>query len=150
MDIFNFMENRTVVLEEVFTTNNSSDTGDLDTNFRKFGHLMEKKVSLWWDITTHEQYIKEKTVPRRLRWDIPINDGIIDEDGVSEWYKFFNEKGIEVLQFLVRRKQRKVAMINQQIAECKIALKAHKETPSFVTLTNQLNTFLERKDVEIK
>lgn len=78
------------------------------------------------------------------------NDGIIDEDGVSEWYKFFHEKGMEVLQFLVKRKQRKVAMINQQITECKIALEVHKDTPSFATLTNQLNKVLERKDIEIK
>ena len=132
------MENRTIDLKEVFTTKTISQTGDLDTNFRKFGHLMEKKVSAWWDLTTHEQYIKEGIVPRRLRWDIPINDGLMDNDSSEEWYKFFNEKGLEAFQFLIKRKQRKIANMNKLIAECKTSLESHKDTPSFATLTSQL------------
>lgn len=67
MDIFDYMENRTVDLNDVFTVKTTPEIGDLDTTFRKFGHLMEKKVSMWWGITTHEQYIKEGIVPRGLR-----------------------------------------------------------------------------------
>lgn len=107
MEIFNFMENRSIVLEEIFTTNPSNDTGDLDSIFRKFGHLMEKKVSLWWDIATHERYIKDNIIPRWLRWDIPINDGLTDEEGISEWYNFFNDKGMDLLHFLIEEKTEK-------------------------------------------
>lgn len=53
-------------------------------------------MSLWWDIATHEQYTKENIVPRRLRWDVPINDGLLDQESIDEWYTFFNDKGIEV------------------------------------------------------
>lgn len=150
MDIFDFIEKRTINLENVFSTAPSTDKGDLDTNFRKFGHLMEKKVSLWWDIAAHEQYIKDKIVPRRLRWDVPICDGLTDQDATNEWYKFFNDKGLDLVHFALKRKQRKLNMINQQIAECKTILDPFKETAPFSSLTQQLNKVLEQKDVELK
>ena len=150
MEIFQYMENRTIDLKDVFTTKPTVESGDLDTNFRRFGHLMEKKMSVWWDLTTHDQYIKENIVPRRLRWDLPIMDGLTDKDSIEEWYLFFNTKGMEVQQFLLKRKQRKMANINKQISECKTLLEGYKDSPSFVTLTNQLNKVLEQKDMEIK
>lgn len=67
------------------------------------------------NIATHEQYIKENIVPRRLRWDVPINDGLLDQESIEEWYKFFNDKGAELMEFITKRKQRKLALINQQI-----------------------------------
>lgn len=150
MDIFDFVEKRTVNLDNVFSTAPSTEKGDLDTNFRKFGHLMEKKVSLWWDIATHEQYIKDKMVPRRLRWEVPICDGLVDQEGVNEWYKFFNDKGMDLVHFALKRKQRKLQIINQHITECKSTLEPFKDTAPFTTLTKQLNKVLEQKDIEIK
>ena len=73
----------------------------------------------------------------------------MDNDSIEEWYKFFNEKGLEALQFLIKRKQRKIANMNKLI-ECKTSLESHKDTPSFATLTSQLNKVLEHKDLEIK
>lgn len=42
-----------------------------------------------WDIATLEQYGKNKMTPRRLRWDLGPNDGLIDQDLEKEWYGFF-------------------------------------------------------------
>lgn len=64
--------------------------------------------------------------------------------------QILQEKGLEVLQFLVKRKQRKLATINKEIAECKVSLEIFKDTPPFESLTSQLNKVLEHKDVEIK
>lgn len=85
-----------------------------------------------------------------MRWDVPINDGLLDQDSMDEWFKFFNEKGMEVLLCLIKRKQRKLSNINKQIAECKNILEGYKDSVSFTTLTNQLNKVLEQKDIEIK
>lgn len=83
---------------------------------------MEKKVSLWWDVSTFETYLKESIVPRRLRWDVPPNDGLVDQESNDEWFKFFNEKGLELLRFLLERKRRKTKIIDQNIAGIREAL----------------------------
>lgn len=77
MDAFSYMEKRQVNLEEVFKISNKKTNSNLDLEslMHKLGHNMEKKVSVWWDICTFETYLKENIVPRRLRWDIPTNDG---------------------------------------------------------------------------
>lgn len=89
-------------------------------------------------------------VPRRLRWEVPICDGLVDQDRINEWYTFFNVKGIELVHFALKRKQRKLSMINQQITECKNILEPFKDTAPFITLTKQLNKVLEQKDIELK
>lgn len=47
-------------------------------------------------------------IPRKLRWDIPISDGLLGDNDVDEWYAFFAGKGKEVMDFLIKRKQRKL------------------------------------------
>lgn len=56
MEVFSFMERRKINLEDVFNTTGSSakNNGDVESLMRKLGHNMEKKVSLWWDMTTFE------------------------------------------------------------------------------------------------
>lgn len=76
-------------------------------------------MNSWWDIVTHEKYIEDKIVPRRLRWDVTINDGLLDEESINEWHSFFNGKGPEVLQLLIKRKHRKIEKIDEQISELK-------------------------------
>lgn len=68
---------------------------------------MEKKVSLWWDVNTFDQYIKENIAPRRLRWEIPPNDGLDDKESMEEWFEFFNNKSVEGVKFRLKRKQKK-------------------------------------------
>lgn len=47
----------------------------------------------------------------------------------------FNERGIELLKFLLKRNQKKIRKIDQTIVELKEQLEAHKETADFVRLT---------------
>lgn len=117
---------------------------------RRLGHNMEKKVSLWWDTSTFETYLKESLVPRRLRWDVPLNDGLTDQESNEEWFKFFNDKGLELLRFLLERKQRKIKIIDQNITQLKEELEVYKETTEFKTLTTQLNKDLIKKDKEVQ
>lgn len=51
-----------------------------------------------------EKYLKDNMVPRKLRWDVPINDGLTGEEDIEEWYTFFNGKGREVMEILTKRK----------------------------------------------
>lgn len=109
---------------------------------------MEKKINSWWDIVTHEQYIKDKLLPRRLRWDVPISDGLVDKESTDEWFQFFNDKGLELLHLLIKRKQCKVRTLDKKIGELKAIVEISKELPEFETLAKQLQRDMERKDDE--
>lgn len=80
MDVFSFMDHRNVNLDDVFNVNNKARETDLESLVRKLGHNMEKNVNLWWDTNTFDRYIREKIVPRRLRWNLPPNDGLVDKE----------------------------------------------------------------------
>lgn len=89
MEVFRFLENRTIDLDNIFEKQETNNVGDIENCFRKMAHLMEKKINAWWNIATHEKYIKDKLVPRRLRWDVPINNGLADKESTDEWFHFF-------------------------------------------------------------
>lgn len=80
------MDKRTIDLDEVFSSTKQIRGIDLKTNFKQLKYLMEKQIQIWWDINTLELYIKERITPRRLRWNIPANDGLIDKDLDEEWF----------------------------------------------------------------
>lgn len=107
MEVFQFLDNRTFDLDKIFTKQKTNHRGDIENGFRKIGHLIEKKINAWWDMATHEKYIKDKLVPRRLRWDVPINDGLVDKESTDEWFHFFNDKGLELLDFLKKESRRR-------------------------------------------
>lgn len=91
MEVFAFMEGRELNIHELFTV---PDIGNSDTHssFRELGHLMDKKINLWWDIITIEQYLKEEIISRKFRWHIPINDGLTEDEDIKEWYEFFSRQ----------------------------------------------------------
>lgn len=149
MEVFALLEQREVKLNEIFSnTLPVSVSDDLSTNFRKLGYFFEKQIKAWWDIVSFEQYIKSKLVPRRLRWDLPPNDGLTDEDSLSEWHQFFNSKGQELIKFLLTRKRKKMVLINQQITELKSLLEPTQNSPDFSRLSGELKNKMLKWDKE--
>lgn len=148
MEVFGFLENRTVDLDNIFERQEVNLVGDIENCFRKMGHLMEKKINSWWDIATREKYIKDRLIPRRLRWDVPINDGLLDKESTEEWFQFFKDKGLELLELLIERKQRKIGALGQTISELKGNVETSKELPEFTALSRQLQRDMEQKDKE--
>lgn len=88
MDVFTFMENRNINLDEIFNSLNKTRNTDLESMIKKLGHLMEKKVNLWWDTNTFERYLRENITPRRLRWELPPNDGLADKEAMDGGLNF--------------------------------------------------------------
>lgn len=150
MEIFTFLDQRQVNLEEIFNAQPKTDNHNIESLMRKLGHNMEKQVNLWWDIHTFEQYLKENIVPRRLRWELPPNDGLNDKESIQEWFEFFNNKSLEGLKFLLKRKQKKLRLINQQIIDLKTELEPHKESTDFKKFSTQLSSDLGAKDIEVQ
>lgn len=91
------------------------------------------------------RYIKAKIVPRRPRWDVLLNDGLLDKESVDEWFYFFKDKGLELLKFPLKRKQKKIGKIDQIIGELKEQLEVYKDTAECIALTAQLNKDFTKK-----
>lgn len=149
MDPFAFFENREIDLEDLFSVNNNKEN-DISHLFRKLGHCMDKKSNIWWDRSTMEKYLKDGLIPRKLRWDVPINDGLLGEEDIDEWYAFFIGKGREIMEFLLKRKQCKLTLVENQIKEIRDKLIPFINTPEYNKLMDDLHKNMQKKDVENK
>lgn len=73
MDVFDYRTNHTFSTEGVFVSINSdSEMGGL---FMRLKNFMTTELHLQWDCAFLEQYTKENTVPRGLRWDVHPQHG---------------------------------------------------------------------------
>lgn len=144
MGPFAFFDNRELDLEDLFSDSVNKDN-DINQLFRKLGHCMDKKSNIWWDQSTMEKYLKDNMIPRRLRWDIPINDGLTEKDDIEEWYTFFHGKGREVMEFLIARKQRKLKILETQINEIRDKINPFKE---YTKLLADLQRNMQKMDLE--
>lgn len=94
MEVCQYLEKREVKINKVFSRKPTNEPiNDLSQSFRKLGYIFEKKIKTWWDITSFEQYLSARLIPRRLWWDVPSNHGLLDELSMSEWSDFFTKKG---------------------------------------------------------
>lgn len=58
---------------------------------------------------------------------------------------FFNDKGLELLDLLIKRKQKKIRLLDRSIAELRATLESSKERPEFIALSKQLNRDMEQR-----
>lgn len=132
MDVFFYLEKWEVKLDEVFShAPVSEQSNDLTSSFKKLNHIFEKKVKTWWDIASFKQYLSSNLIPRRLRWDIPPNDGLYDEASMIEWRDFFVKKGSELIQLLLSRKERKMEFLESQIRDIRNTIEPFKNSEEF-------------------
>lgn len=65
--------------------------------------FFEKNIKTWWDIVSFEQYLSALIVPRQLRWYIPPNDDLLDNECNKEWSDFFTSNGLELCCYQASR-----------------------------------------------
>lgn len=128
---------------------NTGESNELAQGFRKLGHLFEKKVKTWWDIVSFEQYLTAKLIPTRLRGEVPPNDSLLDDDSMKEWGDFFTSKDLELVDFLLSWKRRKMTQLETHIRELKSS-ESHKESEEFLRLSAELKNKLMKWDSDTK
>lgn len=69
-----------------------------------------------------------KKTPRRLRWDLGPNDGIMDEDLSRAWFNFFNGCENNLLDTIIERRKIKLTRIETNINTLKENMLPHIET----------------------
>lgn len=84
------------------------------------------------------KYLKDNIVPRKLRWDVAINSGLIGKEDIQEWYAFLNSMRKEVMEFLIKRKQQKIRLIENQIKDFREKIEPFKETTEYVKHMGEL------------
>lgn len=115
MDIFDFCHNRKINPEEVFDQASPANEGIRGT-FMRLKNVLISELHATWDIVFLERYIKEKMIPRSLRWNVYPDKG---DTEIKEWYLYFNDVGIAFLEFLVAKKRSKVAKLQLEISDIK-------------------------------
>lgn len=62
---------------------------------------------------------RQHSVPICLRWDVPPNDGLMDDESIKECREFLTKKGLELIDFLLLCKQRIMKLFEAQIKDIK-------------------------------
>lgn len=94
----------------------------MNQHFKHLKNALDKQIRTWWDVFTLGKYVKDKITPRRLRWDIAPNDGLVDKDLEDEWFSFFNHSERKLLEMLIARKEKKLWLIEANINAIKSKL----------------------------
>lgn len=122
------------------------ETRDHTTALRALAHTLEKQIRTWWDISTIEIYLREDIISRGLRWDIAPQDGLEDPTSQNEWLEFFNKCGRELQALILKRKRRKMALIEEKIKALQVELEPVMNDQSTKDFNDTLKKKLEKID----
>lgn len=90
MDAFNFLSNRQLNPESIFSSNLiiTDCEEDFSGMLKTIDNLLEKQIKTWWDVFMFEHYCKENLIFRSLRWEVPPQDGLNNQKYTDEWLDF--------------------------------------------------------------
>ncbi|XP_077346362.1 uncharacterized protein LOC143989996 [Lithobates pipiens] len=127
-----------------YSPRRETDVGGL---FVRLKNLTTSEIHAQWDIAFLETYIREAMVARSLRWEVSPPRG--DPD-VESWYKFFNDAGIDLLRFLVRRKTEKLTRLDEDIKIIKEKLTPFVNGGEYKECSKNLQKVLEKEERDQK
>lgn len=136
------MGSRQVDLRSIFSKSTApQETGDHTSALRALSHALEKQLRTWWDISTIEMYLRENLISRGLRWDVAPQDGLDDPTSQGEWLEFFNRCGRELQALILKRKRRKMTLLEEKIKSLQLELEPVKDDKS----TKDFNDIIKKK-----
>lgn len=152
MDLFNYLSDRQMNPEHVFSNNveMTVDEEDFSVTLRSLENLLEKQIKVWWDVFTFKHYQKENLIFRSLRWDVPPQDGLNDPVFMEEWLAFFNKAGRELQDLVLKRKQIKLGRINENIRQLQEKLEPIKESNQMKDFNINIKKKLDKVDREMQ
>lgn len=91
-------------------------------------NLMVSEIHTQWDIIFLGQYVTDSMVPRSLRWEVSPQKG---ETDLQDWFRYFNEAGGKFLEFLIKKKNDKLARLDIEIKAIKERLSPFNESEEY-------------------
>lgn len=146
MDIFDYRSQTVTNTEGVFD-GRDDPRDDLGGCFLKLKNLTITEVHTRWDIAYLEEYVRLNMVPRSLRWDVNPQK---EDSELPEWFKFFNEAGVNFLQFLIAKKKRKLITLDSEINNIRSKLTPFKGETEYMQKSEALKSILIKEELEQK
>lgn len=113
--------------------------------FLRLKNLAITEVHTRWDIAYLKEYVKMNMVPRSLRWDVNPQK---EDSELAEWFKYFNEAEVNLLQFLIAKKTRKLTLLDSEINTIRSKLIPLKNESDYVQRSEALKTILIKEESE--
>lgn len=136
MDIFDLRSKHEINIDCLSQEINYNEvTTDTETLMTKTKWLLIKELNLKWHIATLSHYLERGLVPRSLRWEVAPEyqeEPSVEEE--NEWAQFFIKKGLELVKFIIQRKQCKLREVQEKLVELQGALAPVKKTNEFHSL----------------
>lgn len=85
---------------------------------------------------------------RSLRWEVNPQDELDDTESTTEWLDFFNGVGIKLQQLVLKRKRKKMALLEKKISDLQGKLDPIKGTQQLINFDNEIKRKLEKIDRE--
>lgn len=86
-------------------------------------------------------------VSRSLRWDVNPQK---EDSELAEWFKYFNEAGVNFLQFLIAKKKRKLTVLDSEINNIKSKLMPFKSESEYMQRSDALKSIFNKEESEQK
>ncbi|XP_041430626.1 uncharacterized protein LOC121397635 [Xenopus laevis] len=127
------------------------DEEDIKNHFRNLQNYREKEIKAWWQKETLLQYSTEGIVPRGLRitkkWPTFSRD---DAEFMQEWKKILQDCSMNLIELIVKQKEKELSNINAEINEIQKDLSHFKTSEFFDGLNDQLQKYIqtfERREI---
>lgn len=146
MDVFDYRAQVVTDTLGVFD-GNDDPRDDISGCFLRLKNLTTTEIHTRWDIAYLEEYVRENMVPRSLRWEVNPQKG---DNELIEWFKYFNEAGVQFLKFLIAKKTRKLASLDFEINTIKSKLFPFKNEPEYIQKSDTLKAILIKEETEQK
>lgn len=144
MDIFEYRSQIVTNTEGVFD-GIDDPRDDLAGCFLRLENVTIAEVHTRWDIAYLEEYVRLNMAPRSLRWDVNPQK---EDSELAEWFKYFNEAGVNFLQFLIAKKKRKLTTLDLEINNIISKLTPFKSESEYMQRLEALKSILIKEESE--
>ncbi|OCT86401.1 hypothetical protein XELAEV_18020083mg [Xenopus laevis] len=131
----------------------SNDTPSLTAEFKKYKNLLIKQLRLRWEISSLENYIKAKMIPRGLRLKKSPSSNLVKEGGQTfcdKWNQVLSNCSFRLMQLMVDINGNNITAINKQVEDARELIEKKKEENTFLELNEQVKHQLTNLQRDIK
>ncbi|OCT91315.1 hypothetical protein XELAEV_18014366mg, partial [Xenopus laevis] len=142
-------------INEVFDNSSTADSiSDLDgqsliADFKLYKKTLIQQMRLRWEISSLENYVKSKMVPRGLRIKKIPGQNLKKSGGqefVDKWNNILSECSFKLMQLMIDESTRNILLVNKQVEIEKLALEEKREDKQF----NELNENVKKELIKIQ
>ncbi|OCT89896.1 hypothetical protein XELAEV_18018510mg [Xenopus laevis] len=143
------------VFDNVSESEAYSDTEirSLVAEFKVYKKTLIQQMRLRWEISSLENYVKAKMVPRGLRLKKSPSFNLKKSGGqefLDKWNSILSDCSPKLMQLMIVENTKNITQINKQVEEERSKLEENKEDNQFSALNDKIKSELMKIQQEIK